>query len=150
MLFPPGFSCNQLAVLTQCSSDSQTPCYNCIPFLRILRTCSSGFIQNFLDHYVLMNVNLMVYMLGAYDVLFLLSFYLTDFKAWHYDVYCYDFFKNFFFKNSELFFRVYSGCSGLLCVDQCRFDAVNVRWSPIHCRHRLRLKCGQCVEAVSP
>ena len=64
MLCLPGFSCNQLAVLTQGSSDSRA--VYAVYLLRIP------------------NVVSMMYMSGAYDVLLLLSFYLTDFKTWHY------------------------------------------------------------------
>ena len=53
-----------------------------------------------------------------------------------------------FFKNSQLFYRIYSWFSGLLCMDQCRFNDIHVGLSLIH--RMSRLKCGRCVPAWSP
>ena len=39
------------------------------------------------------------------------------------EFYCYDFIRNF-----QLLFRIYSGFSGSLCMDQCRFNDVHVGW----------------------
>ena len=52
-------------------------------FLRI-PSCSSGFIQDRLDHQVLINVGSMMYISGAYNVLFLPELL---FKPWHNDPY---------------------------------------------------------------
>ena len=54
------------------------------------------------------------------------------------EVSCYD----FFFKNSQLFFWIYSRS---LCMDRCRFNDVHVGWCLIHCMSRL--KCEQSVQA---
>ena len=62
VVFECYFSLSFHAVLTQCSSDSRDVCY--------IFSCSSGFIQNFLSHKVLVNVGSMIYMSRAYDVLF--------------------------------------------------------------------------------
>ena len=53
-------------------------------FLRILK-CSSTFIQDFLDHLVLINVWSMMYMSELMMFYFSLSFYPIDFKPWHYE-----------------------------------------------------------------
>ena len=37
------------------------------------------------------------------------------------EVYCSD-----YFKNSQFFFRIFSGFSGSLCMDRCRFNGVHV------------------------
>ena len=65
-------------------------------------------------------------MSGAYDVLFLSEFLpsrLQILALWSLDivVYSYD-----FFMNSQLFFRFFSGFSGSLCMDLCRFNDVHV------------------------
>ena len=73
----------------------------------------------------------MMYMSGAYDFLFLPEFVSNRLQTLALlslviEVYCYN------FKNSQLFFRIYSGFYGSLCMDQCRINDVHVGWSLVH------------------
>ena len=111
--FSEEFSSNQLQTLAQWSLGIGEVCYI---FIRI-PSCSSGFIQNLLDHYADQCQILMGY--------FSLSFYPIDSNlGTGIEVLCYD-----FFKNSQLFFQIYSGFCGSLWGSmsaQCTW------WSPIH------------------
>ena len=94
------YACNQLAILTKCSADSQAACF----FFFLIPNCSAEFVQDFLDHYVDHYQILMGY--------FSLSCYLFNFKPSHEVL---KFYAITFLKNSQLFFQIYSGFSGSLC-----------------------------------
>ena len=71
LLFLPGFSYNQLAVLTQCFSDGQAVCYIFFKNSHLLFRIYSGFSGSSVNRSW---VNDLLYMLGVHVVLFLLEF----------------------------------------------------------------------------
>ena len=108
-------------------------------------SCCSWFIQDCLDHSVLINVWPMMYMSGAYNVLFLpelLFDRLQTLAQWSlcFGQVCYDFSKSY-----VMFFGICSGFSGSLCGSMlahwctCRKKPMNESW-PVniraHCQRR--------------
>ena len=82
-------------------------------------SCSLGFIQDFLDHYmdqyqILIGYFPLSFIQSTLNLRTMIFYYLFDIFIYLYnkgiEVFCYA-----FSKNSQLFFRIYSGFSGSLC-----------------------------------